>query len=128
MICEIWSFCIQNILRMVFDLVHLQINDDILQMFICNVSLVKLLNNPLLHALNVCTQNYSHYNNFRWKRMFTFWLFNKIYFIREKNSRVQRTKFYESHRYFGDALGPVVEKKNESREKWRPFYFILFRK
>jgi hypothetical protein len=30
--------------------------------------------------------------------------------IREKNSRVQRTKFYESHSYFGDTLGPIVEK------------------
>jgi hypothetical protein len=32
MICEIWPFCIQNIFRMVFDKVHLQNNDDILQM------------------------------------------------------------------------------------------------
>jgi hypothetical protein len=46
----------------------------------------------------------------------------KRYFIREKTSRVQRTKFYESHSYFGDALGPIVKNKNESREKWRPFY------
>jgi hypothetical protein len=48
--------------------------------------------------------------------------------ILELYSRMQRTKLYESHSYFGDALGPIVENKNESREKWQPFYFILFSK
>jgi hypothetical protein len=67
-------------------------------------------------------------------RIFCAWFLTKcIYkitmiFIREKNSRVQRTKFFESHSYFGDALGPIVENKNESREKWLSCYFILFRK
>jgi hypothetical protein len=40
----------------------------------------------------------------------------------------QRTKFYESHSYLSDVIGPMVENKNESRGKWRPIYFILFRK
>jgi hypothetical protein len=63
--------------------------------------------------------------------MFTFRLFNK-YFIREKHTRMQTTKFYEYHSYSREEIdvrsGFNVENKYESRKKWRPFYFILFRK
>jgi hypothetical protein len=37
----------------------------------------------------------------------------KRYFVRERNSRVQRTKFYESNGYFGDALSPKIRMNRE---------------
>jgi hypothetical protein len=56
----------------------------------------------------------------------------KRYFISEKHTRVQTNKFYGCHSYFEEEIdvrsGFNVENKNESRKKWRPFYFILFRK
>jgi hypothetical protein len=50
------------------------------------------------------------------------------YILHAKRNLGYKELNFMSHSYFGDALGPIVENKNESIEKWRPFYFILFRK
>jgi hypothetical protein len=61
--------------------------------------------------------------------MFTFFTIQQNDILYAKRTLgCKELNFYESHSYFGDALGPIVEIKNESREKWWPFYFILFRK
>jgi hypothetical protein len=44
------------------------------------------------------------------------------YFIRERNSRVQRTKFYESNSYLGDALSSKIRM---NREKNGGHFFFL---
>jgi hypothetical protein len=89
----------------------------------------KVLNSPFVHALIVCMfqfgNNYSHCNYFRWKRMFTFWLWNKKICLREKHSRVQTTIFYGCHSYSGDALSWWASKIRMNREK-NGGHFILF--
>jgi hypothetical protein len=122
---------------MVFDKVHLQ--KKRCPTDVCPPTLsvtfrwLNLLNNPLLHALIVCMFQFD-------TKLFTLQLLplkTDVYFLTIQQKDILYAKrllgckelnFMRVISYFCDALGPIVENKNEFGGKWRPFYFILFRK
>jgi hypothetical protein len=137
MICENWSLCIQNILRMVLTKCIYKLTMISYRCLstnsICNVSLVKLLNNPLLHALIVCMLQFD-------TKLFTLQLLplkTNVYFltIQQKDilhaKRTVGCKELNFMRVIVTLVMPYAlsSKIRMNREKkWRPFYFILFRK
>jgi hypothetical protein len=126
MFIEIWSFCFQNILSMVFDqitMVH----------HICNVSLIKIVKLFFVACLNrlrvpvwhiiiyiaiTSVENGCSLFDYSTKR----------YLIHEKHTRVRTTKFDECLSYFREEIdvlsGFNVENKNKSRKNGG--HFISF--